>query len=179
MPSRKTILALLLCATLAFAAGCKKRHVQAAPPTDAAPPPATQPTTESKPTEPAAKPEPKSEPAPPTLVIPPPKAAAKPGTIAPAAPPPPRVPPPQISPRLTPQEQAEYERRTKADIATAEKNLARANDRQLNATQRDMMEKIRGFLAQAREAVRANDWDRARNLARKAQLLSVELVNSF
>jgi len=40
------------------------------------------------------------------------------------------------------------------------------------------VEKIRGFLGQAREAMRDGDWLRARNLAHKAEVLSAELANS-
>ena len=84
-----------------------------------------------------------------------------------------------MTPRLPPKEQAEAERNTLADIDTAEKNLNRVGNRPMNAAQKDMMEKIRGFLAQAREAISAIDWVRARNLAQKARLLSVELVKSL
>lgn len=52
------------------------------------------------------------------------------------------------------------------------------NGRKLNATQNDMVEKIRGFLGQAQEAIQAGDWFRAQNLASKAELLSEELVRS-
>jgi len=82
-----------------------------------------------------------------------------------------------MSPRLTPKEQAEHERKTNAAINEAEKNLQTAYGKTLNAAQLDMVEKIRGFLAQAREAMREVDWVRALNLAQKAQVLSVELVN--
>ena len=51
--------------------------------------------------------------------------------------------------------------------------------RRLNAVQDDLAEKVRGFLSQAHEAIRANDWVRAQNLAEKAQVLSAELVKSF
>ncbi len=65
------------------------------------------------------------------------------------------------------------------DISLAERNLRAASGKQLNAAQLDLLEKIRGFLVQAREASRAGDWLRARNLAQKAQVLSNELVNSL
>lgn len=54
-----------------------------------------------------------------------------------------------------------------------------ANGRQLNAAQKDLIEKINGFLAQAHEAIVSDDWVRAQNLADKAQVLSSELVKSF
>ena len=61
----------------------------------------------------------------------------------------------------------------------AEENLQKAGGRQLNAAQKDLTEKISGFLAQAHEAILADDWVRAQTLAEKARVLSVELVNSF
>ncbi len=70
------------------------------------------------------------------------------------------------------------ERRTYEDINAAERNLQLAYGKQLNTAQHDLVEKIRGFLGQAREAIRAGDWVRARTLAQKAQVLSVELANS-
>jgi len=196
MPGRRIILVVLLCAALPFAAGCKKKNVQAAPPADTPPGATTPPTAETKAAPPVVKTDSKTQPAPtPTLTVPPPKSAPSksktapsPGTQPPAAapptppeaePPPPRGAPPQISPRLSPKEQADYERRTNDDITTSEKNLGRVGNRELNVAQRDMAEKIRGFLAQAREAMRANDWVRARTLAQKARLLSIELVNSL
>lgn len=182
-------LALLLLALSAglWVSGCVKRRVQAAPPvivptpTEAPAPSAPQPETK-----PSAPPE--TSPPATILVVPPPKAPpTKRGTRTepPANPPPeqpPTVPaaPPQISPRLSAQEQAEAERRTSEDISLAERNLLLAPDsNHLSVAQRDLVEKIRGFLAQAREAIRAADWVRARTLAQKARVLSIELVNSL
>jgi len=71
------------------------------------------------------------------------------------------------------------ERRTNEDINAAERNLQLAYGKQLNTGQHDLVEKIRGFLGQARESIRAGDWVRARTLAQKAQVLSVELVHSL
>ncbi|HLQ00424.1 MAG TPA: hypothetical protein VK156_04785 [Candidatus Limnocylindria bacterium] len=91
----------------------------------------------------------------------------------------PRPTTPQLSPRMSPQEQAAAEKQTRADIGAAERNLRSALGRQLNPTQSDLVEKIRGFLRQAREAIRDSDWLRAKNLAQKAQVLSAELINSL
>ena len=49
----------------------------------------------------------------------------------------------------------------------------------MNATQNDLIEKVRDFLGQAHEAIRSSDWVRAENLAHKAQILSNELAKSF
>ena len=91
----------------------------------------------------------------------------------------PRPTTPQLSPRMSPQEQAAAEKQTREDIGAAERNLRSALGRQLNPTQSDLVEKIRGFLRQAREAIRDSDWLRAKNLAQKAQVLSAELINSL
>jgi len=84
-----------------------------------------------------------------------------------------------MSVQLSPAELATYQRSTNEDISTAEKNLQQAYGRDLNASQHDLVEKIRTFLGQAREGIRESDWVRARNLAQKARVLSVDLVNSL
>ena len=84
-----------------------------------------------------------------------------------------------MSPSLPPAQLAEFERKTNAAIAIAEKNMQSTYGKQLNTAQTDLLEKIRGFLSQAREAARVGDWQRAFNLADKAQVLSIELVNSL
>lgn len=94
-----------------------------------------------------------------------------------AAPPKPAAP--AISPQISPADQATYEHRINENISTAERNLQQASAHQLNATQKDMAEKIKGFVDQSREAMQAADWTRAQNLAQKAQVLSVELIGSF
>jgi len=86
---------------------------------------------------------------------------------------------PIISPELSPGAQEAYRRKTQEDTGVAEQNLQKAGDKQLNAIQQDLVEKIRGFLEQSREASRDGDWARAQNLAQKARLLSAELVVSF
>jgi len=184
--NRRVALAVVLLGVALFASGCKKRTVQAAPPVVVAQPAPAQPQPEAK------QPEVKSEPAPTTPAPTPIAPASKPTSprvttpVKPAPTPPletapatPKVAPPQISPRLSPAEVAEYQKKTEEAIAAAERNLQRSYGRQLNAAQTDLAEKIRGFLAQAHEASRAADWIRARNLAEKAQVLSVELVNSL
>jgi len=86
---------------------------------------------------------------------------------------------PVISPEISPSDQVAYERRIKENIDTATRNLQQASGHQLNDTQKDMAEKIRGFVDQAHEAMQASDWTRAQNLAQKAQVLSAELVGSL
>jgi outer membrane biosynthesis protein TonB len=180
--ARATLL-LLACAVSLAGLGCHKRAVQAAPPpsTVTAAPEPTQPTVkDTKPAIPPETPPPTTQPPPPSLVVPAPKPPPPKPHPTPVEPPAATKPDaPQITPQLTPAELSEAERGTKQDIDTAESNLQVAYGKQLNATQRDLVEKIRGFLGQSREAIRANDWVRARNLAQKARVLSVELVKSL
>lgn len=186
MPSLRTaIVVLSLCALALGASGCRKRTLQAAPPAVVSPSlPETKPETKPDATKPETPPEiTPAAPPPATSHVPQSRPApVKPRPASPEpAPPPPKPAPPQISPRLTPEEQAEAERHINEDISLAERNLRAASGKQqqLNAAQLDLIEKIRGFLVQAREAKRAGDWVRARNLAQKAQVLSNELVNSL
>ncbi|MBI3484619.1 MAG: hypothetical protein HY012_05640 [Acidobacteria bacterium] len=174
-------------------AGCRKRAAPAPPPVVIVPSASeSQPSTQPAPAEPKTKPaetKPATTPKPsPELVVPPAKKSPPHSTTprtAPVEPPAtpaettPKPAPPRMSPRLSPAEQAEYERKTNAAIAAAEKNMQTTYGKQLNAAQSDLLEKVRGFLGQAREAARAGDWQRAHNLAQKAQVLSVELVNSL
>jgi type IV secretory pathway VirB10-like protein len=108
--------------------------------------------------------------------------------VKPAAPPPKpkpevsapvRTPPPQISPQLSAADQAAFEQKTNENIAGAEKNLQQASGHSLNSAQNDLVEKIKVFLDQARDAAKEGDLARAQNLSQKAYLLSVELVNSL
>jgi outer membrane biosynthesis protein TonB len=175
-PAARAALTFLLLLLVIGISGCRKRTVHAAPPApvpEAEPAPVNpQPTAPNAPAS-ESKPEtPESAPSPPALVVPPPR-------TTPPKPEPPKPAPPQISPRLSPEEQAAAEQKTYEDIGTAERNLQAAYGKQLNAAQHDLVEKIRGFLGQAREAIRASDWVRARNLAQKAVVLSVELINSL
>lgn len=88
-------------------------------------------------------------------------------------------PAPQISPQLSPGDQAAYQRKTNDDVSAAEKNLEQTRGKQLSAAQRDLIEKIHSFVSQSRDAGKDGDWARAENLAQKARLLSAELINSL
>jgi hypothetical protein len=85
---------------------------------------------------------------------------------------------PTIASQLTQEESAAAQQETNQSLDIAEKNLASARGKRLNAAQNDLVSKIKGFLKDAREAAQAGDWARARNLAKKAQVLSEELVSS-
>ncbi len=86
---------------------------------------------------------------------------------------------PTIAPQLTSQESAVAEQQTNQSLRIAESNLQSARGKNLNATQTDLISKIRGFIKDAREAAQITDWSRARSLAKKAQVLSEELVDSL
>ena len=62
-------------------------------------------------------------------------------------------------------------------LVSTESNLKKLADRQLNANQQDMVGQIRQFMQQSKSAQASGDYERARTLAWKAQLLSEELIN--
>jgi hypothetical protein len=141
----------------------------AAPPLEATAPPPAPPTAASATapvTLPAGKPPAPRRPAGQTEAASEPEAAAHPAA-------------PQISPQLSAGDQASYQHKTTDDISTAEANLQRVGARQLSAAQQDLVEKIRSFLAQSRDAGKGGDWVRAQNLSQKARLLSAELIDSL
>jgi hypothetical protein len=199
MPSRNTkvtsLITLLACGLSLALSGCEKT-VKASPPVASAPipqPADSKPITNIAPDTTATPPE-VAEAPPPTP--PPTEAAPLPVTPTRSKPAPPprkqsaesqttetpeqsRPPAPQISPELSPNDQATYKNKTDEDIAVAEKNLRQSADRRLSAAQNDLVEKIKSFVSQSREAGTAGDWARAQNLAQKARVLSVELVDSL
>lgn len=183
---RKPGFLVLLCAAALGTAGCASKHiVRAAPPSVSTPPPDI-----AEPMPVPATPPPAEAPA-----EPPPAAAAPAPPLVPAkrpAPPrprpaqtdtteatPPKPAPPQISPQLSAKDLAATQSNTKKNILTAEQNLQLSSGKPLNPAQKDLADKISGFLNEAHEAITADDWVRAQNLAEKARVLSVELVKTF
>jgi outer membrane biogenesis lipoprotein LolB len=61
-------------------------------------------------------------------------------------------------------------------LETTDENLKKIVERQLSATEQDMVTQIRQYMDQSKAAVKADDPDRARNLAWKAQTLSEDLL---
>ncbi len=181
---RGTALAALLAGAALFQSGCAERKVRAATfgKTPLAHPrvPARPPQT----ADPEQPPELRVElpPAPrlafPHSVPPRPRGSAT-GTNADADADAKRPAPPLISPQLTPEEQSAAQKQTDDSLRVAAQDLQATLGRTLSATQADLVEKVRGFIGQAREAGRAGDWPRARNLAQKARLLAKELVDSL
>lgn len=111
-----------------------------------------------------------------------PSAPTKPHIASPPAPEPApaeRAPEPVIAPQLTTQEANAARAETEHNLDMMEKNLTLAWGRKLNAGQQDLVSKVRGFAENAREAMRSGDWVRARNLSKKAEVLSEELAGSL
>jgi hypothetical protein len=184
--TRKIQLLALLCAACAVMAGCASKHiVRAAPPSVSTPPPddsSPMPAPATPPPAAVTEEEPAPEvpsPAPPPSPGKPPAAPRRPAPTETADPTPAKPAPPQISPQLSPKDLESTKKSTTANITTAEQNLQLANGKQLSAAQKDLTEKIKGFLSQSHEAITADDWVRAQNLAEKARVLSAELVKSF
>jgi hypothetical protein len=199
MPSRNTkvtsLTVLLACGLSLALSGCEKT-VKASPPVASAPipqPADSKPITNIAPDTTATPPE-VAEAPPPTPA--PTEAAPLPVTPTRSKPAPPphkqsaepqttetpeqsRPPAPQISPELSPNDQATYAHKTDEDITVAQKNLQQSADKRLSAAQTDLVEKIKSFVSQSQEASKAGDWARAQNLAQKARVLSVELVDSL
>ena len=90
-------------------------------------------------------------------------------------------PPDSVSlvPQLSPQEVTAARQQMNESVSIAETSLATAKGRQLNATQADLVSKINSFIGESRDAAREGDWNRARNLAKKAQVLGEELARSL
>ena len=86
---------------------------------------------------------------------------------------------PLIAPELTTEELAAAKAATQQNLDLVEKNLKLVRGRTLNATQQDLISKVHGFTDNAREAMRSGDWIRARNLSKKAQVLSEQLAASL
>jgi hypothetical protein len=86
---------------------------------------------------------------------------------------------PVIVPELTAEETKAAKQQTGQSLGIAERNLEVTRGRNLNASQTDLASKVRSFVFEARDAARVSDWVRARALAKKAQVLSEELVKSL
>jgi len=85
---------------------------------------------------------------------------------------------PSFTPQLSAQESNAARHEMQDSLTIAEKNLAIASNRKLNSAQADLLSKIRSYIKDAREAAQGNDWGHARSSAKKAQVLSEELVGS-
>jgi hypothetical protein len=89
------------------------------------------------------------------------------------------APEPRIAPEVTTEEMAAAKVETQHSLDKVEKNLTLAWGRKLDPTQEDLISKVRGFTEGARESMRSGDWVRAKNLAKKAEVLSEQLAASL
>jgi|ERR1035438_9896522 hypothetical protein len=156
MTSRRAIFALWVVTTLS-AGGCRSSRKTPAPPTAPALAPAPA----------AAAP----QPPPPAPVIHPPKPKPEPAE-APAA------PPPAFGQILTPQQQTEFRRSYRQSAEFARQTLSQLFGRPLSRDQADTANRVRSFLSQADET-QSKDPSAAAQLARRAELLARDLLNSF
>jgi hypothetical protein len=86
---------------------------------------------------------------------------------------------PQIAPQLTAAETSAAQRQTNQSLSVAERNIGATDGKVLNPMQQDLASKVRSFMAEAREAANSGDWTRAKNAAKKAEVLSQELASSL
>jgi len=85
-------------------------------------------------------------------------------------------PEPIIAPALTDEQLSSAKSEAQQSLIVAERNLGLVQGKTLNAGELDLVSKIRGFVDSAREAMKENDWQRARTQAKKAEVLSKEFA---
>jgi len=90
-----------------------------------------------------------------------------------------KQPEPGIAPEFSAQEVEEAKTETQHNLDMMEKNLTLSSGKSLNASQQDLASKVRGFADNARDAMKSGDWVRAKNLSKKAAVLSEELAASL
>jgi hypothetical protein len=83
---------------------------------------------------------------------------------------------PIIAPELSDEQLSAAKSDAQQSLVIAERNLGLVQGKTLDATQQDLVSKIRGFVDSAREAMKENDWQRARTQAKKAEVLSREFA---
>jgi hypothetical protein len=85
---------------------------------------------------------------------------------------------PMILPDLTTDQLNAAKAETQQSLDAAEAKLGQTQGKQLNATEEDVASKVRGFMESAREAMKNGDWVRAKNQAKKAEVLAMQLARS-
>ena len=83
---------------------------------------------------------------------------------------------PTIAPELSDEQLSAAISETQQSLIVAERNLGLVQGKTLGSAQQDLVSKIRGFVDSAREAMKQNDWHRARSQAKKAEVLSKEFA---
>jgi hypothetical protein len=121
-----------------------------------------------------------------TVEMPPRLAAPRGGPARPRVAAAPPVEPPQVEkaaepiilPDLTADRLNAAKAETQQSLDAAESKLGQTQGKQLNATQEDVASKVRGFMESAREAMKNGDWERAKNQAKKAEVLAMQLTGN-
>lgn len=199
----RAILVAVLLTSVVGLGGCKKKKPAVPAPQAQAPTVAPQPATQVPPPAASEPNRPQPEAAPPEATAPPPsppvtkpkpkpkraKKTPPPPAPAPAPAPAPERPSrvvvdqggarpatgPQLSASL-PHESAIHQKLSTAQLLEATDYNLKTISRQLTADEQAMMQHIRSYMQQSREATKDGDVERAYNLALKAHLLSDELV---
>jgi len=83
---------------------------------------------------------------------------------------------PIIAPELSDEQLSAAKSETQQSLIVAERNLGLTQGKTLDTGKQDLVSKIRGFVDSAREAMKNNDWQRARSQAKKAEVLSKEFA---
>jgi hypothetical protein len=90
-----------------------------------------------------------------------------------------KPPEPIMTPELSTEELSTAKGETQQNLSVTDRNLALTKGKRLSSSQNDLASQVRGFADSARDAVRDGDWSRARDLAKKAAVLSQELAGSL
>jgi hypothetical protein len=128
--------------------------------------------THTPPPPPVPAPAPQPPPAAPVVHPPKPKPDPAPPPVQPPA------PPPAFGQILTPQQQTAFRRSYQQSAQSARQTLSQLSGRALSRDQADTANRVRSFLSQAEEA-QSKDPSTAAQLARRAELLARDLLNSF
>ena len=107
---------------------------------------------------------------------PPAPAPPRPPALVPAPPPALDVPPPVLSPVLSAVDEQRLRAETQQRIDGTEQRLRQIDPAKLASGEQDSLRTVQSFLDKAREAVQAQDIQRAYTLADKAYLLADELT---
>ncbi|MFI5087233.1 MAG: hypothetical protein ACHP7I_02465 [Terriglobales bacterium] len=197
--ARATVAGILLASMLALG-GCKKKKA-AVPPPQAQAPAISQPEPEAQPPVPAAsepnrpQPEATQPEIAPAATAPAPKPKTKPRHAAKKTVPPPAVEKPAekqpsktvvteggtqpATPQLSasmPHDRAIHQKLNTNQLLEATDYNLKSISRTLNTDEQAMLQHIRSYMQQSRDAAKDGDTERAYNLALKAHLLSDELI---
>ena len=86
------------------------------------------------------------------------------------------MPPPVLSPQIGPDEADKLRQEASRRLERTEQLLDRIADKRLTRDQHETLETIQNFLVNARDALTAQDYLKAANLAEKAHVLAQELT---